>query len=293
MIGTRANFYKANFKNKVRLLLSKPSFLFFYITRLRKYSALTSFENFLISYPKSGRTWLQRIIIETVKAKENIDANIEEVSRISDYSASFPTLLTTHAGSSWEEKIRDLSEIEKDDIENYQHGKVIFLYRDPKDILVSQYYHIKNRTGFKTFPKEEVISNPYVGLEKVIGFMNKWNRYSAQCSDRVMALSYEALKNEPLNRMKEVFAFLGYDVSEEHIETAIQRCSIKRMKEDQKNMGNTPWSYVADKSNANAFQTRKGMSGEYREFFTDAEITKILSIIAEKLDPSFPENYFE
>ena len=152
MRGRKLDFYKANLRNKLGLFARNPSYVLFYIDRFRKYTSLTDFNAFMISYPKSGRTWLQKMMIEAVKLQSAISEEISDISKLSEYSLEFPRMLSTHAGSSWEEIIKNAQEIRTDDYDAYGHAKIVYLYRDPRDVLVSQFYHIPVSYTHLTLP---------------------------------------------------------------------------------------------------------------------------------------------
>lgn len=288
MKPTKAAFYYHNLKTKLLLFLKNPRFILFYWGRLKKYSGLKDFDSFIISYPKSGRTWLQRMIIEAIKLDAKSDVDLEDISELNEYFPSFPKMLSTHASSSWEEVVHDEHSILKEDYPSYSHAKIIFLYRDPRDVLVSQYYHMKHRTGFSSLKKEDMYLNNNVGLKKIVHFMNKWKGYSETYDDNVLSISYEALKANPDKGLSDILSFLGIDISADVIAQAVKNTSLKKMqeKETEHKEAASPWSSTSS-NNSNAFQSRKGIVGEYKEFFNAYEIDKINQLIANDLEASF------
>jgi len=287
MAGSKTTFYYHNLKSKFKLFAKKPSFIGFYLDRLRKYSNTKSFDAFIISYPKSGRTWLQKIIIEAVRIEAKSTFDLVDVSLLNEEVSSFPYMLSTHAGSSWEEVVMDNEEIKKDDWEKYNHGKIVFLYRDPRDVLVSQYYHIRHRSGYESFPKEGMIDNPNVGLLKIIGFMNKWLEYSRKYPDTVLNIAYDDLKLNTYENLAALFDHINYKVSKESINTAIENTTLAKMRQAESGNADNPWSTTKKKGNPNSFHSRKGIVGEYKTFFTEEEIAHINKIISENLDSAF------
>jgi len=289
MRGSKFDFYKANILNKLKLFAKKPSFILFYLDRFRKYSGTDQFDAFIISYPKSGRTWLQKMMIEAVLQENGKQENLSDISKLHELVQNFPQLLSTHAGSSWEELVKDDEEIKVDDLKNYQHGKMIYLYRDPRDVLVSQYYHIQYRSGYKKFSKDHLIDNPNVGLKKIINFMNKWANYSEEHPEKIMALSYDQLKKDTESQLIQIFDFLKYPVNNHHIPEAIKKCSLERMQKAESGKSDNPWANTKTANNQNAFQSRKGISGEYKTFFNESEIEHINSIVDSQLLPYYSD----
>ncbi len=287
MAGSKLDFYFHNLKSKLKLFAKKPSFVFFYLDRFKKYSNTKSFDAFIISYPKSGRTWLQKMIIEAVRIESKKNFDLVDVSLLNEQEPSFPYMLSTHAGSSWEEKVQNYNEIQKDDWKKYDHGKIIFLYRDPRDVLVSQFYHIRHRSGYGTFPKSEVINNPNVGLLKVIHFMNKWLKYSQNNPDIVLNMSYDELKKNPFDSMKKILNHVGSGVSDDSIKAAIENTTLQKMRQNESGNADNPWATTKGKDNPNSFHSRKGIIGEYKTFFSQEDINYIDKLINENLDSVF------
>ena len=286
MKGTKLDFYWANIRQKLGLFIKKPSFIGFYIGRARKYASLDQFGYIIVSYPKSGRTWLQKMIIEAICLERGIKEKINDITELSEM-VDLPLILSTHAGSSWEEHIQDENTVSVDDWSKYSHAKVVFLYRDPRDILVSQYHHIVNRTGYMTFHKDYVIDNKNVGLLKIINFMNKWLKNSDAHSDKIMSLSYETMRQDTETDLARLFEFWDIPVSPENIKQAIENCTLDKMRQKEKENADSPWMVTKKGAGSNAFHSRKGMIGEYLEFFSEDQVDQINDKINEKLDARF------
>lgn len=286
MKGTKLDFYCANIRQKLGLFIKKPSFIGFYIGRARKYASLDQFGYIIVSYPKSGRTWLQKMIIEAICLERGIKEKINDITELSEM-ADLPLILSTHAGSSWEEHIQDENTVSVDDWSKYSHAKVVFLYRDPRDILVSQYHHIVNRTGYMTFHKDYVIDNKNVGLLKIINFMNKWLKNSDAHSDKIMSLSYETMRQDTETDLARLFEFWDIPVSPENIKQAIENCTLDKMRQKEKENADSPWMVTKKGAGSNAFHSRKGMIGEYLEFFSEDQVDQINDKINGKLDARF------
>jgi len=286
MKGTKFDFYHHNLKSKLRLFAEKPNFIGFYIDRARKYSDLKQFPLIIVSYPKSGRTWLQKLIIEAVKLERGAMEDISDISQLSNF-VDLPKILSTHAGSSWEERVNSETQVKTNDWSRYQHAKVLFLYRDPRDVLVSQFYHIRHRSGYSTFEKKYMVQNKNVGLLKIINFMNKWKSFAEKNQDNVLELSYEDMKADAKTALKKVLSFWDIEITDSNIDQAIENCSLENMRKKEAANSESPWTTTKEKSNSNAFHSRKGIIGEYKEFFEYSEIDAINEMISNELNSSF------
>lgn len=287
MKGKKSDFYFQNLKNKIKLFANQPSYIGFYLNRFIKYNSLTSFPLMIVSYPKSGRTWLQKMIIESIKLDQGIQQNISDISELSNFD-SLPNILSTHAGSSWEEIVLTDEQVKVNDWNKYAHAKTIFLYRDPRDVLVSQYYHIIHRTGYTSFDKKYLISNKNVGLLKIIHFMNKWKRFSDENPHDIIEVSYEKMKSNPNEVLSDILTFWNFNITDRSlIDQAIQNCSLKNMRKAESENSTSPWSHTSSTGNQNSFQSRKGIIGEYKDFFSTEEVEKINDIMHHNLVKSF------
>ena len=297
MALTKKSLYYQYYKDKLLSLVTNPQLIPFYFGRLRQYSAADSFDVILVSYPKSGRTWLQNILAELGKISFDPQNEINEKTSISDALVKlgesdngFPSILATHAKSSWEavEPIHDEHQIQKDDFSDFATQKIVYLHRDPRDVLVSQFYHIKLRNNVKSIDKEDLISNKIVGIKKIIFFMNKWLEYAEAHPEQIFRMSYEEMKKAPLETLKNVCKFMGMEVSEDAISEAIRASDIKKMQKKQaSNTNSDPWTMTKNPQNVNSFQSRKGKIGEHKEFFSPEQLQKIDNAIDEFLDKKY------
>ncbi len=87
-------------------------------------------KNFVISFPKTGRTWLRYMIKEMIRKSTNkLDV----------------TFTHDHSEIIIEDGVRNDTKFIFDHIrrKRYKRARVIFLVRNPKDVVVSHYHHNK------------------------------------------------------------------------------------------------------------------------------------------------------
>ncbi len=297
MALSRAQLYYYNYKSKFLSLVKNPGMIPFYFDRFSKYKNVDNFDILLVSYPKSGRTWLQNILVEIGKLGYDTEKKISEEDSIShaltalgSLDTDFPAILATHDKSSWEqaEPLQDEEQIKKRDFEAYNSQKIVFLHRDPRDVLVSQFYHIKLRHNISKIEKEDLISNPVIGIKKIIFFMNKWLDYAEKNKARVFRMSYEEMKKDTTGTLSNMCDFMGFSPTTIMIEAAIKNSDIKKMQQKQASSNNKdPWTKTDKPSNINSFQSRKGIIGDHKNFFSTEQLSRIDHIIDEFLDKRF------
>ena len=107
--------------------------------RFLMYFQYRTIDAFLISYPKCGRTWL-RLLLGKYVIGEGGEGDPLEVLSLTQASPEFISLEITHDDYPHWKPVEKLFA----DKRAYVDKKVIFLVRDPRDVLVSGYFqHIK------------------------------------------------------------------------------------------------------------------------------------------------------
>lgn len=290
-------FYKYAFISKFYLVIKKPKFLFFYAQYYLKdlYYRFKGNAAVVVSYSKSGRTWLEALSVEALKIKYN-EKNLSYESTLQSLRSNCPELpyLTfTHAKSSWESIIYDENEVTEISEKKYRGKKVVLLHRDPRDVLVSCYYHIKFRTGMADLSREELVGSQIIGIKKIVNFMRAWFDYS-QNHDNVLLISFESLKTDGMATLKTFFEFIEIkDIDEEIIAQALKQCEFKKMHEkERKGAASNPWFSPKDKDDPRSFKTRSGKSGEYANFFSAEELNIIEGYMKARLPKELINVYF-
>lgn len=289
MLGGKFYLYRHALWMKWRSFVRNPASIQFYLNVYIRSRLSGSPENTCVSYPKSGRTWLEAMLVEAMKAEHGLSADeLDNWVFLKQKVPSIPLIRFTHACSSWETQLLDENEMRQLKLDPYTSGKTLFLYRDPRDVMVSAYYHIKYRTGVEAVVPDDMIDHPIVGLRKMIAFLNSWRRYCQRHSAQTLAISYEKLRQNPSEQLGRVAEFFGLALSPKAIQQAVDKANFKKMREKERlSDGKNPWVTPADVSDTRSFKVRKGIVGEYKEFFSEDQLTRINSIIKEELDVEF------
>ena len=122
----------------------------------------------LISYPKSGRTWLRLLL-------QGLSCNVK----------------ATHAGSNISQGLH-FDSISLIDLT--VANRVLFLFRNPLDVVVSSWFQHSYRINrepqidFKDF-----IRNPSYGIEKIVNFNLMYLEFAHSCPDNFACINYEVL----------------------------------------------------------------------------------------------------
>lgn len=281
--------YLHSVKYKLKIFLKSPSNLFFYIDYYLSELLDRSKSIAVVSFPKSGRTWLEVMLVNALlyEFEGECSGEYKKPLRRLLREKKLPSMYFTHANSSWESLVLDEMQIKDMSLDSFSDKKTIFLYRDPRDVMVSCYYHMKYRTGIN-ISKDRLIDSPNLGFRKLINFMNLWYDYTEKNPELSMRISYEEMKQSPCESVKKLFDFTGISVSSESIDKAVEASRFDKMQHNEKeNKNSTPWLKPVDASNKNSYKTRKGKVGEHKEFFSAEQLDRINGIIRDELNPAF------
>ncbi len=282
----KLRYWLAAVRSKSSLFARHPAALLFYIRHYSVEKRVTrSVEATVVSYPKSGRTWLEQLLLAAIgHHKSQQFGDDATYTKIAARFGDIPMVAFTHAGGSWETATLTDSEIATYVPRNATSGRFVYLYRDPRDVLVSSYHHARNRSNISWLQKQDMLDDPIVGLPKIVAFMNNWTRQVDAAGAQAMRISYEKLKGAPQQTLGELCRFLQLPFSDDDIRKAIDDCTFERLQKREKAAsGENPWLAPADPDNPNSFKFREGRSGSYRNFFEPEQIKWIDDYMAQHL----------
>lgn len=240
-------------------------------------------EYLIISHPKAGRTWLECMLGNFLTHKYNYPKNyFQTISKMDlikrkllDFFIYKKRIRFSHASSNL--IVKDNSLVKK-----YTDKNIIFLIRDPRDLLVSYFYQLKYRRNYWDGSLSEFIYSKY-GIEKIIKYMNCILKEEKNYN-KFLLISYEDLKKDSFVELEKFVKFLDLDIDKKSIKESISFCSFKKMKDRERNSNSEHYSLKAvDPSNNNTFKSRKGKVGSYIEELSREDINYIDSMINKHL----------
>uniref|UniRef100_A0ACD5XG25 Uncharacterized protein n=1 Tax=Avena sativa TaxID=4498 RepID=A0ACD5XG25_AVESA len=166
--------------------------------------------------------------------------------------------------------------------------RVVYLCRNPKDVLVSLWHFIKkvneNYTIDKAFELFSKGESPYGPIwEHNLGF---WKKSESE-SDRVLFLKYDEMMAQPVEHVKMLAEFLHVPFTEEEVsrgvvEDVVHLCSFDKLKSMPVNS-----SGVSDRIGGvpmeNSSFFRAGKVGDWTNHLTQEMAKKLDDIVEEKL----------
>lgn len=241
----------------------------------------------LISYPKCGRTWLVLMIGRAIQQHYGLrNRNLLKLRACVRPWRNIPYILQHHDGGPEfllpEELPRDKSE--------YRGRKVIFMVRDPRDVLVSSYFQKTRRNLNYEGTLEDYVRQRRGGIETITEFYNIWanNRY---VPDKFLMIRYEDLHANPSAELRRVMDFSGLGhIPDPVIAEAAEYARFDNMRKlESSNALGTSALAARDRNDEASFKTRKGEVGGYREHLRGSALEKVNRVIDEQLDESYSD----
>ncbi|KAK2508003.1 hypothetical protein MC885_009938 [Smutsia gigantea] len=228
---------------------------------------------FIITYPKSGTIWAQQLLsLIYFEEHRKRTANVDTVDRVPflEYNirqVHFNKRPSPHLFCSHIPFYLAPRGLQK------KKAKIIYLYRNPKDVLCS-YFHFSNMLrNFKSTANIEEFMELF--LEgKVAGslwFDHIKGWYEHKSHFNIQFIMYEDMKKDLRSSTLRVCKFLGKELSEEELDAVMRQATFENMKSDPlanyTNVLKTSAEYLTDYG----FFLRKGTIGDWKNHMTVAQ----------------------
>jgi hypothetical protein len=247
-------------------------------------SALTvppSADAYVISYPKSGRTWLRVLLGKALCLRYGLGAELLLETPLLTEAAGVLRTDFHHDGSEIRDDLDYISLPE--DKRVYCDKSVIFLARDPRDVLVSSYFEATRRSFlFDGEPVQfdgsisEFVRSPTFGVKKLAVFYDIWARNQA-VPKKFLLIRYEQLHAAPKSLLREVLRVLGAEaVQQEQIAEAVAYARFDNLRRlERANAFNDPRLQPGDPGEPESYKVRRGLVGGYGDYLSPADIAYI------------------
>jgi Sulfotransferase domain len=241
---------------------------------------------YVLSYPKCGRTWLRLLMGKALVDELSLtDANPMELSDLHRASSLVPRIRITHDDNP---QLKRPDEVERDK-RRYAGKKVVFLVRNPRDVVISYYFQASRRRDRFAGTPSEFLRHPVGSLDTILTYYNVWAESRAVAADFCL-VRYEDLHRDAAGELARVLRLIARAPSREVLDRAVEFARFDNMRAlERKNAFGSARLKPRDAADPESFKTRKGKVGGYREYFTPEDIEYLEARIAERLSPFYAE----
>jgi len=192
---------------------------------LYRHRGISDEDAFLISYPRSGTTWLRFLLSEALTGEEpGFERDSNALHYVGDHLTA-PRILPTGG--------RLIFSHEKVSIPPH---KVIYVVRDPRSVVISEFRWLLRRNlhsgDLDNFVDRFVRgrTNPWGSWE---AHVNYWVSSASARGGKVHLVTYEKLRTETLDMLKKALAFLGSARDRSVLLAAVEHNSLEKMRQKE------------------------------------------------------------
>ena len=214
----------------------------------------------LVSYPKSGSTWLRFLIANIIKKNTDLkNTNLDFNSCIT----IFPEIKKKNLDNPNPEELPSPRFLKSHTIYNPYFKNVIYILRDGRDAIVSYYFYHKKffdlNCSFLDFLKQGHTKD---WADHIITWLYQ-NR-----TNNLYLLKYEDLLDNTKEELENLLNYFKINYTEEELVKAIEYSSFQNMQKIEKEKG-----FIKEKGDGNKEINfvRKGQKNSWKEFFGEEE----------------------
>lgn len=227
---------------------------------------------FLVSYPKSGRTWFRFVLVSYFArafdlSKEvdlhtmftilpNFDMDVVRGFPAFAFRGKIPLVPVSHLPC--RKRL-------------FLNRPVIFMVRDPRDLMVSAYFHATRQKHRFQGDIGQFINNERLGLPALIRYLNGWS--AGLAGRKAHVLSYENLSANTADEMRKALLFLGCEIKPAELAKAIDAGRFGLMQQQEISIGLPAHEY--DRNDRESLRMRRGQVGGFVDYLDAGQISAI------------------
>jgi Sulfotransferase domain len=227
-------------------------------------------DTFIVSYPKSGNTWTRFLIANllqpdsplTLLDMERLVPAVDGQTRRFFKAMPRPRVIRDHGPF------------------NPQYKNVIYIVRDPRDVVISAYnFVLKGAIIDESYPITTFVNEFVRGARSAVG---SWGENVASWlatrgnTPRFLLLRYEDMLSETARELGKVASFLGMQVTADRLAEAVNRSSADNMRKLEKMHGDK-WAQNKHMKRRDIPFVRSAKAGGWRSILPETAVAEIES----------------
>jgi len=250
----------------------------------------------IVSYGKSGRTWLRVMLSRFYQLKHGLPENsLIGFDNLHAKNPEIPLIFFTH-----DNYLKDFVGY-ADSKKDYYRKKVVLLVRDPRDVVVSQYFQWKHRMRpwkkrLNSYPAHGADISEFqfamdqdAGLPKIIDFLNLWADEAGKV-DQLLVIRYEDMRRNTVEVLGQILDFIGTPASPDEAAEVANFSSMenmKKMEQESSFRGSGSRMLPGDRKNPDSYKVRRGKVGGFSDYFDEDQVNTIEQLLQQALQPVY------
>jgi len=243
------------------------------------------------SYPKSGFHWMSNMLwrLKSEDDSRRPQDQVIEFAAPETYEVQLEPRIIITFMRAWR-------------VQHFQDkGKIVLMLRNPKDIAVSFYNHMKNAKAFKNPQTWDEFFSSYIKGEvmqsSIFEYLRSWEQALKNIADgkinlKVEVFYYEEFLQNPRENLARLNKYLGFNRGEEYLERVLKETTLGALK-DKYNCAKETSNALCTDDEGNSIIFRKGEVGDWKNYFTVAQSELVDKLLDESLQHGLIKFKFE
>lgn len=165
---------------------------------------------------------------------------------------------------------------------------VVLLARDPRDVIVSLYFHLTRRTRVYTGSMSQMIRDPLYGLWPIIRIMNTWMDEWGSSANSFL-VRYEDCRANTREEFGRLLRFLHYDPDccRDAFDDALKFSHFERAQASERaSKFSKAYLTPTDPTDIDSFKVRRGKVGGFSDYLNSEDVDWANDLLS-SLDPRY------